>query len=408
MKRVVVTGIGVITPIGKNCDEFWNSLKNGIHGIAPIKRFDASEFKVNLSAEIKDFNAGDFIDKVVAKKVDRFTQYALIATKEAMEDSGISGNIDNKELSVYYGSGVGGMETLEENHSILNEKGSKRVSPLCVPKMILNIAAGNIAMTHKAEGACIAINTACASGTSAIGEAYRAIKDGYTLGAICGGAEAAITPLPMAGFVNCQALSLSDDPDCASVPFDKRRKGFIMGEGAGTLVLEEYEHAKKRGAKIYGEVVGYGSTCDAYHITAPSPEATSSSRAIEIALSGCKDIDAKNLYLNAHGTGTPMNDKVETFAIKKAFGDSSKDLNISSTKSMTGHMLGAAGAVEGIAVLLAMKENTVPPTINLKEQDEECDLNYTPNVAKEVEILGGLSTSLGFGGHNACIAFKKI
>lgn len=408
MNRVVVTGIGVLSAIGNNCEEFWQSLINGEHGIAPITRFDTSRGKVSLAAELKDFDASLYLDKMTAKRLDRFTQYALIATKEAMEDSGIIGNIENEDLSVYYGCGVGGMETLEEGKQTLIEKGPKRVSPLCVPKMILNIAAGNIAMAYNAEGGCIDITTACASATSAIGEAYRAIKDGYTIGAIAGGTEATITELTMAAFANCQALSLADDPNSASLPFDKRRKGFVMGEGAGTLILEEYEHAKNRGAKIYCEIVGYGSTCDAYHITAPSPEAVASTKAILQAKTGLEGISADKLYFNAHGTGTPMNDAVETKAITKAFGNEAEKLNISSTKSMTGHMLGAAGAVEAIATIMAIKNNIVPPTINLNEADPECNLNYTPNKAVNTEIVGGMSNSLGFGGHNACVAFKEI
>lgn len=408
MNRVVVTGIGVISPVGNNCEEFWESLTDGKHGIAPITRFDTSNGKVSLAAELKNYDASLYLDKMVAKRLDRFSQYALIATKEAIEDSNITGNIENEDFSVYYGCGIGGMETLEDGKEVLMSKGAKRVSPLCVPKMISNIAAGNIAMTHNAQGNCIDITTACASATSAIGEAYRAIKDGYTVGAITGGTEATITELTMAAFANCQALSLADNPDEASLPFDKRRKGFVMGEGAGTLILEEYEHAKKRGAKIYCEVVGYGATCDAYHITAPAPEAVASSKAIMQAKQGLGDISADKLYFNAHGTGTPMNDSVETTAIIKAFGDEAPKLNISSTKSMTGHMLGAAGAVEAIATILSIKDNIVPPTVNLNEQDDNCTLNYTPNTAVKTEILGGISSSLGFGGHNACVAFKQI
>lgn len=408
MNRVVVTGIGVLTPVGNNCEEFWSSLQSGKNGIAPITRFSTEGGKVSLAAELKDFDPSLYMEKMASKKVDKFTQYALVATKEAIEDSGILGTMDNEDLSVYYGCGVGGMETLEENKQVLIEKGPKRVSPLCIPKMILNIAAGNIAMTYKAEGNCMAVTTACASGTSAIGEAYRAIKDGYTLGAICGGTEATISPLPMAGFVNCQALSLATDIESASIPFDKRRKGFVMGEGAGTLILEEYEHAKSRGAKIYCEVVGYGATCDAYHVTAPSPEAKASAKAIIQGKQGLEGIPAEKLYVNAHGTGTPMNDAIETKAISKAFGDDATKLHISSTKSMTGHMLGAAGAVEAVATILAIRDNVVPPTINLNESDPECNLNYTPNVKVETEIIGGISTSLGFGGHNACVAFKEV
>ncbi len=409
MNRVVVTGIGALTPIGNTVSEFLEGLKKGMNGIDEIQRFDTSDGKVSLSAELKNFDISEHFDKMALKRLDRFTQYALIATKEAIEDSEIMGKIEPADFSVYYGSGVGGLETLCEGHDTLREKGPKRVSPMCVPKMILNMAAGNIALTYNAKGTCLAVTTACATGTSAIGEAYRAIKHGYTKAAICGGAEAVVTPLAMAAFVNCQALSLATDKNVGSVPFDKRRKGFIMGEGAGTLILEEYEHAKARGAKIYGEVVGYGATCDAHHITAPSPDTASSSQAIIDAKADLGDMDWNQVYFNAHGTGTPMNDAIETQAILKAFGEEdAKKLHISSTKSMTGHTLGAAGAIEGIAVLLAMKHNFVPPTINLEEQDEACTLNYTPLQAVDTEIKAGLSLSLGFGGHNACVAFRKV
>lgn len=409
MNRVVVTGIGALTPIGNNVSEFLEGLKKGMNGIDDIQRFDTSDGKVSLSAELKNFDISEHFDKMSLKRLDRFTQYALIATKEAMEDSGIMGKIEPADFSVYYGSGVGGLETLCEGHETLRTKGPKRVSPMCVPKMILNMAAGNIALTYNAKGTCLAVTTACATGTTAIGEAYRAIKHGYTKASICGGAEAVVTPLAMAAFVNCQALSLATDKNAGSVPFDKRRKGFIMGEAAGTLILEEYEHAKARGAKIYGEVVGYGATCDAHHITAPSPDTASSSKAIIDAKAELGDMDWNEVYFNAHGTGTAMNDAIETQAIITAFGETdAKKLHISSTKSMTGHTLGAAGAIEGIAVLLAMKYNFVPPTINLEEQDEACTLNYTPLQAVDTKIEAGLSLSLGFGGHNACVAFRKI
>jgi 3-oxoacyl-[acyl-carrier-protein] synthase II len=290
----------------------------------------------------------------------------------------------------------------------LAEKGPRKISPLFIPKMISNIAAGNVAIRYGAEGACVSVTTACATGTTAIGEGYRAIMHGYATAAICGGAEAAIVPLAVAGFGSCMALSPSSDPDAASLPFDSRRGGFVMGEGAGTLILEEYEHAKARGAKIYAEVVGYGSTCDAHHVTAPSPEAKASAKAIRDAAKGLEGIAPEQIYYNAHGTGTPMNDTVETLAIHKAFGEDAEKIHISSTKSMTGHMLGAAGAVEAIASILAINNGVVPPTINLKEQDPKCDLNYTPNFAVEAALEGAISTSLGFGGHNACVAFKKI
>lgn len=408
MNRVVVTGLGALTPIGNSVSEFWENAVNGTNGIDAITRFDTSESKVSLAAELKNFDATAFLDKAVIRKSDLFTQYALIATKEAMDDSGIKGTLDDTDISIYYGTGIGGFETFCESHKTLMEKGPKRVSPLSIPKMIFNIAAGNIAIAHGIHGSCLGISTACASGTTAVGEGFRAIRDGYTKAAICGGTEAAITPLATAGFVNCMALSLATDKNAASLPFDQRRSGFVMGEGAGTLVLEEYAHAKERGAKIYCEVVGYGTTCDAHHVTAPDPEAVASGKAIEIAKQGLSDISAECIYINAHGTGTKLNDETESKAIANVFGDSAEKLHISSTKSMTGHMLGAAGAVEAIATILALQNNTVPPTINLQEKDEACPLQYTPNEKVETPLEGGLSTSLGFGGHNACVAFRKL
>lgn len=408
MRRVVVTGLGAVTPIGNTTEEFWNGLKTGQNGIDTITRFDISESKYKLAAEVKDFDPTVYMEKVAAKKLDKFSVYAVSAAVEAMKDSGIEENIAKDELSVYFGSGIGGFETFCESHQALLDKGPRKISPLFIPKMINNIAAGNIAIRFHAEGACVALSTACATGTTAIGEGYRAIKDGYTTAAICGGSEAAITPLAIAGFGACMALNASEDKDAASLPFDKRRAGFVMGEGAGAVILEEYEHAKARGAKIYAEVAGYGSTCDAHHVTAPSSEARASAKAIRDAAMGFDGIAPDKIYINAHGTGTPLNDSTETQAIKNAFGDAAKELHISSTKSMTGHMLGAAGAVEAIAAILAVQNDIVPPTINLQEKDEACDLNYTPGVALETEIQGAMSTSLGFGGHNACVAFKKI
>lgn len=408
MRRVVVTGLGAVTPIGNTVESFWQGLVEGKNGITAISRFDASESKFCMAAELKDFDPLLYMDKLTTKKLDRFCVYALSATSQAMEDSGLQGTVDQEELAVYYGSGVGGFETFCESATTLAEKGAKKISPLFIPKMIINIAAGNIAIRYGAEGACVAVSTACATGTTAIGEGYRAILHGYATAAICGGSEGAIAPLTVAGFGSCMALSPSDDPNTASLPFDSRRGGFVMGEGAATLILEDYEHAKARGAKIYAEVVGYGSTCDAHHVTAPAPEAKASSKAIRDAAKGLEGIAPQQIYYNAHGTGTQMNDKVETLAIHKAFGEDAKKLHISSTKSMTGHMLGAAGAAEAIAAILAINNGIVPPTINLKEPDPLCDLNYTPNVAVEAQLEGALSTSLGFGGHNACVAFKKI
>jgi len=408
MRRVVVTGMGAVTPIGNNVEAYWQGLVAGKNGIGMITRFDVSDSKYQLAAEVKDFDASLYMDKLASKKLDRFSQYALASAIEAMQDSGLEGNVDAEELSVYFGSGIGGFETFCESHQTLLEKGARRVSPLCIPKMIGNIAAGNISIRFGAEGACVAVLTACATGTTAIGEGYRAIMHGYTTAAICGGSEASVLPLPIAGFANCMALSPATDINKASLPFDKRRAGFVMGEGAGTVILEEYEHAKARGANIYAEVAGYGTTCDAHHVTAPAPEAKASAKAIRDAAVGLGGIAADKIYYNAHGTGTQLNDMTETKAIYNAFGEDAKKLHISSTKSMIGHMLGAAGTVEAIAGILAMCHGVVPPTINLEEQDEACDLNYTPNKAVNTEIEGALSMSLGFGGHNACVAFKKV
>lgn len=409
MKRVVVTGLGAVTPIGNTAPDFWEGLKNGKNGIGMITRFDVSESKYKLAAEVKDFDPLCCMDKLSAKKVDRFTQYALAAATEAMTDSDLQGNIANDALGVYFGSGIGGFETFADSYKMMQEKGPRRVSPLFIPKMISNIAAGHIAIKFDAQGPCVSMTTACATGTTSIGEAFRAIRHGYVTAAICGGSEAAITDLAVAGFGACMALSSAEDVNAASLPFDKRRGGFVMGEGAGALILEEYEHAKARGAKIYAEVCGYGSTCDAHHVTAPDENAVASAKAIKDAMAEIQDIPVEKIYINAHGTGTALNDKTETNAIHKSLGDEdAKKVHISSTKSMTGHMLGAAGAAEAIAAIYAMNYNLVPPTINLLEQDELCDLHYTPNVAEEAELEAVLSTSLGFGGHNACIAFKKF
>ena len=390
-------------------NELIEAIKNGKNGIAPITRFDVSESKYKLAAEVKEFDPTKYMDKLTAKKLDRFVQFAMVAVGEAMTDSQLEGNIEKEDLAVYFGSGIGGFETLCESYDVLREKGPRRVSPLFIPKIINNIAAGNIAIHYQAQNACVAVSTACATGTTAIGEGYRAVLHGYTTAAICGGSEAAIVPLAVAGFGSCMALNASEDPNAASLPFDKRRAGFVMGEGAGAVILEEYEHAKARGAKIYAEIVGYGSTCDAHHVTAPAEEAIASGKAIVHAMAGLEGVKPEEIYINAHGTGTALNDKTETRAIKNAFGEAdAKKVHISSTKSMTGHMLGAAGAVEAIAAILAVQEDVIPPTINLKEADPACDLDYTPNTAVKTTVEAAMSTSLGFGGHNACVAFRKM
>ena len=408
-RRVVVTGIGAVTPLGNNAADTWESMKNGKNGIGPITLFDTENFKAKLAAEVRGFDPREYLEVKEILRTDRYAQFAVAAAKQAADESGIEGTVEPERFAVLFGTGIGGISTFEKEHSTLLEKGPRRVSPLMVPMMIGNMAAGLIAIRHDCRGSVMPAVTACASGSNAIGEAMRLIRHGYADAAITGGAEAAIIPSAIAGFANMQALSVAQDPDEASLPFDKRRSGFVMGEGAAALVLEEYSRAKKRGARIYGEVCGYGSTCDAYHITAPHPEARGGARAMEDAMKEAACSDQDLVYINAHGTGTPMNDVIETLAIKKALGEEgAKKALVSSTKSMTGHMLGAAGAVEALACLLALDEGIIPPTINLKEQDEACDLNCTPNRAVKADITLALSNSLGFGGHNACLAFRKV
>ncbi|MCR4760054.1 MAG: beta-ketoacyl-ACP synthase II [Oscillospiraceae bacterium] len=408
-RRVVVTGLGAVTPIGNDVASYWDGLKNGRNGIGPATRFDTADLKAKLCAEVKDFDPKQYLDAKTVRQTDRYQQYALAAAMQAVTDSGIKEQIDPERFGVYFGTGIGGFETFVNEHNTYLNRGPSRVSPFFITKMIANMAAGMIAIHMQAKGPCIEVTTACATGTNAIGEAMRAIRHGYADAIIAGGVDAALHPLSMSGFINCQALTESTDPDAASIPFDKRRNGFVMGEGAGALVLEEYEHAVARGANIYAELVGYGSTCDAFHVTAPDSEAVASGKAIADCLAeAAKDVPAEQIYLNAHGTSTPLNDKTETKAIKNAFGADAYKIHVSSTKSMTGHLLGAAGAIEAIAAIKALQNNLVPPTINYKEPDPECDLNITPNTAAETPLQLALSTSLGFGGHNACIAFAKI
>ncbi|UOO38624.1 beta-ketoacyl-ACP synthase II [Oscillospiraceae bacterium CM] len=408
MNRVVVTGLGAVTPVGNDIKTMWENIVAGHHGIGPITKFDCTDYKAKLAAEVKDFDPLLYMDKGDARRSDLYAQYAMASACQAVADSGIIGHVSPERLAVYFSSGIGGINTLTEEQNKLMAGGPRKVSPLFIPMMISNIAAGNIAIRFGAKGTCLCIVTACATGSNSIGEAFRAIKHGYADAAITGGSEAAVMPISIAGFTNMTALTTSVDPDAASLPFDKRRGGFVMGEGAGTLILEEYEHAKQRGAKIYAEVVGYGSTCDAHHITAPDPQAESSARAIRDAfLEDGRAFDGK-IYLNAHGTGTPLNDASETVAVKKAFGDRIDDILVSSTKSMTGHMLGAAGAVEAIISVLALQTGIVPPTANLREKDPACDLDYVPLEARQADPTAALSVSIGFGGHNACVAFAKI
>ncbi len=410
MRRVVITGMGCVTPIGNDVPTFWESLKNGKCGIGPITHFDTADYKAKVAGEVKDFDPLQYMEKSEIRKFDVFCWYAMAAATQAVEESGIKDTLPPQRIGTYFGSGIGGMGTFAEEQKVLMEKGPRRVSPFFVPGMIINMAGGLIAIKYNFQGASIPIVTACATGNNAIGEAYRAIKHGYLDAVLTGGAEAAIIPLGVAGFSNMKALSTTEDPAAACVPFDARRNGFVMGEGAGALVLEEYEHAVARGAKIYGELCGYGVSCDAHHITAPHPEGLGGAAALTMALEeagGCEDFS--KLYINAHGTSTPLNDSGETKAIKKALGEeAARKCMVSSTKSMTGHMLGAAGAVEAIASVLAVKEGIVPPTIGYQEPDPECDLDYVPNAAREAQVDLALSASLGFGGHNAYLAFRRV
>ncbi len=408
-RRVVVTGLGAVTPVGNTAEETWESLKAGRNGIAPITLFDTSDFKAKLGAEVKGFDPEQYMDRNDSLRTDRYTQFAVAAAQQAADDSRIEGTLPPERFSVYFGTGIGGMGTFETEHRKLLERGPRRVSPLFIPMMIANMASGMIAIRHNCRGGAMPAVTACASGSNAVGEAMRMIRHGYADAVIAGGAEASITPMAVAGFVNMQALSTAEDPDAASLPFDRRRGGFVIGEGAAALVLEEYEHARARGARIYGEVCGYGSTSDAYHITAPDPEARGGAQAMTDALreAGWKEEDS--VYINAHGTGTPLNDAAETLAIKKALGtEAACRACVSSTKSMTGHMLGAAGAVEALACIRALGEGIIPPTIHLTEPDPACDLYCVPGQAIRKKIDLALSNSLGFGGHNASLAFRRV
>ena len=406
--RVAITGMGVITPIGNDIATFRDSLYAGRCGIGPITRFDTADYKCKVAAEVRDFDVTNYgMEKGDVRRMDLYSQYAMAAAWQAVTQSGIIGAVEPEELGVYVGSGIGGFHTSFTEAEKLIKRGPSRVSPLYIPMMIANIATGNIAIKFNAQGPSLPVVTACATSTNTVGEAYRAIKDGYATAIIAGGAEAAIEPMGVAGFCNCKALCETDDPSVASLPFDKRRAGFTMGEGAGVLVLEEMEHARARGAEILCEVVGYGNTCDAHHITSPDPEGRGAARAMRKAVDEMGGI-AGQLYINAHGTGTQINDRTETMAIKAALGEEqARRAAISSTKSMHGHMLGATGAVELAACVLALRDGIVPPTINLLEPDPDCDLDYTPNVARKLELDCALSTSLGFGGHNAVVALRR-
>lgn len=408
MRRVVVTGMGAITPVGNDVETMWANMLAGVNGVEKITAFDTSDLKVHLAGTVKNFEPEKYIEKRELRKLDIYCQYAIAAAQQAVDDSGILGNIDEERFGVYIGAGIGGLHSFVNNVTALNEGGPRKVSPFFIPMMIGNIATGNVAIRFKAKGVSLSVMSACATGTHSIGEAFHAIKDGYADAIIAGGTEAVIAPLTIAGFQNMKALSTNEDPETASRPFDKNRDGFVMGEGAGMLVLEEYEHAKARGAKIYAEFAGYGNTCDAHHVTAPDPEGAGLARAIKIAMAEADTTDDDQLYINAHGTSTHLNDLTETMAFKSALGEKAYDANISSTKSMTGHMLGATGAIEAIVSVLTLRDGMIPPTIHLNEQDEELDLNYTPNKAVKRDVTVAASTNLGFGGHDACVVFKKI
>ena len=418
-RRVVITGTGVVTPVGNNVETFWNNIINGVCGIDFIKSIPTDNLSVKIAGEVKDFNPKEYgIDAKAARKHDKFCLYALAAASQAMAQSGLKStdepsddpnHIAPERLGVYIGSGIGGMHSFVNETSKMINEGPQWISPLFIPTMIANIGAGNVAIAHNAKGVCLPVVTACATGTHSIGEAYRAIKHGYADAIIAGGAEAAVNPLAIGGFANSKALSPSEDPKQASLPFDARRQGFVIAEGAGVVVLEEYERAMKRGATIIAEVCGYGNTCDAYHYTAPRPDGTTQSGAFIQALKEANYNENDLLHINAHGTGTPLNDKSETAAIKLALGEeNAKKAIICSIKSMTGHALGAAGGIEIVATAMALKEGVVPPTIGYEQPDPECDLDYAPNQARKADITIALSSSLGFGGHNAVVALRKF
>ena len=409
MRRVVITGMGAVTPIGNSVKEAWKAVKDGKCGIKPITHFDTSNFKVKVAGEVKNLNLEDYFSKKDIKKMDQFVIFALIAAKEAMVDAKLAENeaIDKERCGTLVATGIGGLSTIEEEHYKATEKGFNRISPYFVPAAISNIAAARIAIEYGLKGSCSSVITACAGGTNAVGDSFRMVRDGYADIMVCGGSESCITEFGIGGFSALKALSETENPDRASIPFDKERNGFVMGEGAGILILEELEHAKKRNAKIYAEVAGYASNCDAYHVTAPSPDGSGAANCMSLA---CKDAGiAPEMvdYINAHGTSTNLNDSSETKAVKLAFGEHSKELCMSSTKSMTGHLLGASGAIEAIFTAMAVNDDFAPATIHYELPDEECDLDIVPNEGRSCNINVAMSNSLGFGGHNASIILKK-
>lgn len=407
-KRVVITGMGALSPIGNGMNEIWENAKKGKCGIGYITQFDSSNQKVHIAGELKNFNVDDYIDKRESRRMDRFAQLALIAAKEAAKMSGIEKpEEDTCRWGVNISSGIGGLTTIASEHSRGLERGFDRVSPFFIPMSIVNMASGLVAIDLGIKGSCMCTVTACASSTNSIGEGFRQIRDGYADVMVCGGSEGCINPLGIGGFTAMKALSESEDPLRASIPFDKERSGFVMGEGAAVLILEELEHAQKRGAVIIGEIAGYGTTCDAYHITAPLADGEGAARCMTMALEDAGISPEDVGYINAHGTSTPMNDKCETMAIKTVFSEHARKLAVSSTKSMTGHMLGGSGAMEAVLTIMALKDGFLPPTIGYRTFDPECDLDIIPNAGRKAEVKYALSNSLGFGGHNATLIFKS-
>lgn len=408
-RRVVITGMGTINPIGNNLTDSWESVKKGKCGIGPITQVDVTNHAVKIAGEVKDLNLDGIIDKKEARRMDRYSQLAMVAAVEAFAQSGLDmENEDAERCGIIFSSGIGGLKTTESNYQTGERRGFDKVSPFYIPMTIPNMAGGNMAIRFGFKGMCTCVVTACASSNNAIGDAFHYIRDGYAEVMLCGGAEACICDLGIGGFTSMQALNTTDDPNRASIPFDKERGGFVLGEGAGAIILEEYEHAKARGAKIYGEVVGYGATCDAYHITAPCPDGSGGAAAMKMAVRDAGITPEDVGYINAHGTSTHLNDSGETKAIKLAFGDHAYKLMVSSTKSMTGHLLGGAGAVEAIFTTMALKDAYIPATINYQVPDEECDLDIVPNEGRNIQVEYAASNSLGFGGHNACIVLKRF
>lgn len=408
LRRVVVTGLGVVSPLGVDVDTFWKNTQAGVCGIKPITAFDTSNYKVKLAAQVEPFNMEAFFSMRELKTCDRFTQFARISAKQAMDDARLPDTIDRSRFGVIIGSGIGGIGSIESSYEQLTQRGPTRITPYFIPMALANLAAGQVAIDHRAQGYCACVVTACAAGANAIGDAFHKIKFGLMDVMLAGGSEASITPLSMAGFMVMRALSESSDPMRASIPFDKQRSGFVMGEGAGVLVLEEYEHARQRGATIYAEITGYGATCDAYHITAPTENGEGGAQAMILAMQEAQVQPHEVSYINAHGTSTPLNDKTETKAIKTALKEHAYHVAVSSTKSMTGHMLGAAGAVEAIVCIKAIQDNFIPATINTNADDSECDLDVVANVGRNAQVDVVLSNSLGFGGHNATLCFRKV